>query len=97
MMFCQRVERVMGGVHCIFSGDFLQLPPVMASFLFLPPRANDSPETMLGGEIWQQMLSRSIILTEQMRQSSGTVEFAEILDGLRTGNGAKWAKKNILI
>ena len=52
---------------------------------------------MLGGEIWQQMLSRSIILTEQMRQSSGTVEFAEILDGLRTGNGAKWGKKNILI
>ena len=73
------------------------MSPVMALFLFLPPRANDSPETMLGGEIWQQMLSRSIILTEQMRQSSGTVEFAEILDGLRTGNGAKWAKHLDLI
>ena len=45
----------------------------------------------------QQMLSHSIILTEKMRQLSGTVEFAEILDGLRTGNGAKWAKHLDLI
>ena len=87
-------EKVMGGVHCIFSGDFLQLQPVCSTSLFTKPlqsKGKSTKNSVIGELIWQKM-TYSIILNEQMRQPPDNGAFSDILDGLRYGNGMKWGE-----
>lgn len=62
--------RPFGGMHVVFVGDFYQLAPVKAEFVF----------TCV---LWNQIVSETIYLTKNMRQLD--VNFQELLSRVRIG------------
>lgn len=69
-------ERPFGGKSMIFSGDFMQLPPVVKDAELENFWAFESP-------IWDQMNLKVIYLTEIKRQDN--VQFAKALNMVRAG------------
>lgn len=76
-----RLNRVFGGIHIVFSGDFFQLPPVGTSLIASGKMLNKEKKNQLsalrGQELWLSCLSDAIILNENLRQSD--VEWAASL------------------
>lgn len=66
-----------GGMQIIFSGDFLQLPPVW--------RGGETKEFAFESKSWQDLKIKNFLLTEIMRQK-GDESFAKILEELRMGD-----------
>jgi PIF1-like helicase len=66
-----------GGVNIIFVGDFLQLPSVTGSDIYIP----DKRQTEQAFLLWRQ-LNAVVILDAQMRQAEDTI-YAELLSRLR--------------
>lgn len=69
-----------GGIQLILTGDFLQLPVV-----------GDENRFCFEGDAWRKCVSRTVELTENMRQSD--TQFQEILADLRYGKMTKKARK----
>lgn len=66
-------EECMGGLQVIFTGDFLQLPPIHGDFLF---------DTL----IWQSFLPRLAILTPTYGHRFTDIHWFTFLQKLRVGN-----------
>lgn len=66
-----------GGVNIIFVGDFLQLPSVTGSDIYIP----DKRQTAQAFLLWRQ-LNAVVILDQQMRQA-GDTRYAALLSRLR--------------
>jgi len=60
----------MGGIQMIFSGDFLQLPPVKDLYVF-------------GGDVWKSLNIKPVVLAEPKRYPD--IEFFELLMRARKG------------
>lgn len=71
-----RLNKVFGGIHIVFSGDFFQLPPVGAS-LITSEKKDEQLSALRGQELWRTCLSDAIILDENLRQSDS--EWAQSL------------------
>jgi hypothetical protein len=71
-------EVAFGGVNIIFVGDFLQLPSVTGSDIYIP----DKRQTAQAFILWRQ-LNAVVILDQQMRQA-GDTRYAALLSRLRT-------------
>ena len=70
-------ELPFGGVNVIFVGDFLQLPSVTGSDIYI----SDKKQTEQAFLLWRQ-LNAVVILDQQMRQADDT-RYAELLGRLR--------------
>jgi ATP-dependent DNA helicase PIF1 len=68
-------ELPFGGINILFFGDFLQLPAVRSSDVYI-----DDKKYGLGHRLWRS-LSAVVILNEQMRQA-GDPLYAAILSGI---------------
>lgn len=62
----RKKNKPMGGIQLIFSGDFAQLPPVKAKYIFLDPIWNYMVETKI--ELKQNMRSNNEILTQMLSE-----------------------------
>ena len=76
-------DRVFGGVHLIFSGDFFQLPPVHAFPLYDNGRPVDGDDA-LGRALWRSTLNAAVVLTENHRTKLDPA-YGELLHVLREG------------
>lgn len=70
-------ELAFGGVNIIFVGDFLQLPSVTGSDIYIP----DKKQTAQAFILWRQ-LNAVVILDQQMRQA-GDTRYAALLSRLQ--------------
>ena len=68
-----RMNKIFGGVHIIFCGDFYQLPPVGTSLItseqLLTKEKKEQLSSLRGQELWLSCLTDVIILEENQRQS----------------------------
>eukprot|EP01104_Vermistella_antarctica_P021181 TRINITY_DN939_c0_g1_i2.p1 TRINITY_DN939_c0_g1~~TRINITY_DN939_c0_g1_i2.p1 ORF type:complete len:418 (+),score=107.91 TRINITY_DN939_c0_g1_i2:899-2152(+) len=83
--YCARIarglDRPFGGLQVIMCGDFLQLPPVMASkFCFESPRFTLCIEGKEG-----DLSSGNIIVLKRIHRQSNDVSLCNILDEIRMG------------
>ena len=76
-------DRVFGGVHLIFCGDFFQLPPVHAFPLYDNGRPVDGDDA-LGRALWRSTLNAAVVLTENHRTKLDPA-YGELLHVLREG------------
>jgi len=76
---------IFGGINVILCGDLHQFPPVASQgdALFYPPTQEDSPDSKLGWEIYQQFQT-VVTLTQQYRISDP--EWSDFLRHLRHGD-----------
>lgn len=66
-----RTHKFFGGIQLVLSGDFAQLPPISAGYLFKDP-------------IWELCVEKTVYLEQNMRQSDDV--FRRILGEVRLGN-----------
>ena len=71
-----------GGVSVILEGDILQLPPVMANFIFEKPRAIQSETLYTFSPLWERF--EVIFLTHNHRQAEDKA-YADLLNRVRCG------------
>jgi hypothetical protein len=83
-------EELFGGLHIIFSGDFFQLPPVLAHTVYDDGSGVDG-EAALGRDLWARSVNSAVILSENHRARHDPA-FAELLRVLREGtdDAALW-------
>ncbi len=85
-----RLNKLFGGIHIVFSGDFYQLPPVGSSLFnsdHADKKKDDQLSSLRGQELWQSCLTDAIILDENLRQSDP--EWAASLLRWRTNEPSK--------
>ena len=68
-----RLNKIFGGIHLVFCGDFYQLPPVGTSLItseqLLQNGKKEQLSSLRGQELWVSCLTDVIILEENLRQS----------------------------
>ena len=67
-----RNNKIFGGIHIVFSGDFYQLPPVGTSVISSVDslqKGNPELRALRGQELWNACLTDVIILEENKRQN----------------------------
>lgn len=70
-------------IYIYFSGDFYQLPPTLATYIFQRPDGLDSGSSDFRGyHSWKNGVTHVIILTENLRQTDQ--KWKEILARFRT-------------
>jgi hypothetical protein len=78
----------MGGIDVCFAGDFMQLPPVLASALYTKldqkGSATPSEDEIAGATIWQEKVQHAIVLQQNQRALADPA-FAALLSNIRNG------------
>ena len=66
-----RLNKIFGGIHLVFCGDFYQLPPVGTSLITSEQLLENgkTPSSLRGQELWVSCLTDVIISEENLRQS----------------------------
>jgi len=84
-----KVKKILGGLHCLLVGDWLQMPPINGTTLYSDPDRlrNISSSTydgrVLGRDVWDS-INYYVVLQENMRHRNSP-KWIGILDRMRVG------------